>query len=472
MGAIYSREQERYIQVLAGTILKPFQKFFRTEASGGILLMAAAAAAMAAANSPFGDAYRHLWEITAGVSIASFRLEQTLHHWINDGLMSVFFFLVGLEIKREVLVGELRSVSRASLPLAAALGGMVVPAALYLLLNFGGEGARGWGVPMSTDIAFALGALALLGRSVPPALLVFLTALAIVDDLGAILVIALFYTEQLSVGALAAALFILALSYIINRMGVRRTLPYVLLGFALWLMLLKSGIHATVAGVLLAMTIPATVTIRHNEFVNVMERQLGYLTGNDRGVNVCPVELDHDGRQALFRSLEEACHRAQPPLERIEQSLHPWVVYVIMPLFAFANAGVAVDTGALWTAFTDPVFLGVTAGLVIGKQAGVFAFSYGAVRLGLATLPTGVDWRHIYGVGLLSGIGFTMSLFVGNLAFTDPELLATVKLAVIISSIAAGTAGFGFLWFVTGRKGRGRREEERRGGRGQADPLG
>ena len=446
------KNQDEWITSITDSVVRPFERFFKREATSGIILMLAAAAAMIIANSPLHNAYHHLWETRLGFSIGSFSLEKSLHHWINDGLMSIFFFLVGLEIKREVLVGELASLRQAALPIAAALGGMIVPASLYILFNAGSPGASGWAIPMATDIAFALGCLALLGKGVPSGILIFLTALAIVDDLGGILVIALFYTDQLSVSALIEAFILLALSLLMNRLGVRATFPYVLVGLFLWFALLKSGIHATVAGILLAMTIPASTAIRHSEFIRKIEEQLHYLQGKKEGALFCALELDEAEKQSVIQSLEKACSDAEAPLEHIEHSLHPWVVYLIMPLFAFANAGVKLDLGSLSSAVANPVFIGTIFGLVAGKQVGVFLFSWLIVKLGLASLPEGVRWSHIYGVSILAGIGFTMSLFIGNLAFQENQaMLETAKLGILAASILSGILGLAVLNKVTAR---------------------
>lgn len=446
--------QDEWIKLITESVVRPFERFFKREATSGIVLMLAAAAAMFIANSPLHDDYHHLWEMSLGISIGPFQLEKSLHHWINDGLMAIFFFLVGLEIKREVLSGELASPRQAALPIAAALGGMLAPAIFYILINDGGPGTAGWAIPMATDIAFALGCLALLGKGVPSGILIFLTALAIVDDLGGILVIALFFTDQLSIMALFNALLLLVFSFMMNRLGVRATFPYVLVGIFLWLALLKSGIHATVAGILLAMTIPASTAIRHSEFIRKIDEQLHYLQDKQRKSSQATFELDEAEKQSVIQSLEKAISDAEAPLEHIEHSLHPWVVYLIMPLFAFANAGVRLDFSSLSMALANPVFLGIIFGLVAGKQTGVFLFSWLTVKTGLASLPVGVRWSHIYGVSILAGIGFTMSLFIGNLAFhNDQALLETAKLGILTASIVSGIAGLAVLKTVTCKKG-------------------
>ncbi|MDH3973104.1 MAG: Na+/H+ antiporter NhaA [Deltaproteobacteria bacterium] len=442
--------QDELIKKITESVIRPFERFFKREATSGIILILAAAAAMIIANSPLHDAYHHLWETSLGFSLGSFTLEKSLHHWINDGLMAIFFFVVGLEIKREILIGELASPRKAALPIAAAIGGMVMPAAFYIFLNTGKAGAPGWAIPMATDIAFALGCLALLGKGIPSGILIFLTALAIVDDLGGILVIALFYTDQLSISALIEALILLALSFMMNRFGVRKTFPYVLVGLFLWLALLKSGIHATVAGILLAMTIPASTAIRHSEFIRKIEEQLCFLQGKDENASYCALELDEAEKQSVIQSLEQAISDAEAPLEHIEHSLHPWVIYLIMPLFAFANAGLKLDMESLTGSLAHPVFLGTILGLVAGKQIGIFLFSWLTVKSGIASLPEGVRWSHIYGVSILAGIGFTMSLFIGNLAFHDNQaMLETAKLGILVASILSGILGMLVLKKVT-----------------------
>lgn len=441
----------RLVPGVAAYVVWPFQRFFKTSATGGILLIVAAAAAMIAANSPWSAEYHHLWENHIGFSAAGFSIDKSLHHWINDGLMAVFFFLVGLEIKREVLAGELSSVSNASLPLAAALGGMVVPAAVYMAVNAGGPGESGWGMSMATDIAFSLGVLAMLGKRVPAALLVFLAALAIVDDIGGILVIALFYSGGINLTPLAGALGLLVVSFAMNRAGVRSTLPYVLVGIVLWFLLLESGIHATVAGVMLAMTIPAYRDLSHGEFVAKIQEQLRFLTGEHDELNYCPVELDHEREQAIIVALEDACHKAEAPLQHIEHHLHPWVTYAIMPLFAFANAGVELSPEAVSTALLEPVSIGVILGLFFGKQLGILSFSWLSVKLGLSRLPGNIGWKHIWGVSILAGIGFTMSLFIGALAFDDPGMLESAKTGILAASLISGVIGFLVLRAVTSK---------------------
>ena len=419
-------------------ILSPFQRFAATESSGGIVLILCTVAALVLANSPWAEAFHRLWTTELGVSAGGFRLAYSLHHWINDGLMAVFFFLVGLEIKREFMIGELASPRRAALPIAAALGGMVVPALIYTALNAGGPGAAGWGIPMATDIAFALGVLALLGPRVPLGLKVFLAALAIVDDLGAVLVIALFYTAGISWAALGVAALFLAAMAAANRLGVRQPWVYLVLGIGLWLAFLYSGVHATVAGVLAAITIPARTRIDTGEF---LVRGRALMDEFDRAGTEGEDVLTSQPQQAVIQAMESACEGAQAPLQRIEHDLQGWVAFGIVPLFALANAGVHLPAdfaGAL----AHPVTLGVILGLVLGKPIGITLFAWLAVRAGVASLPEGVAWRALHGVSWLGGIGFTMSLFIANLAFPGGAMVDEAKVGILSASILAGGVGW------------------------------
>jgi NhaA family Na+:H+ antiporter len=419
-------------------ILAPFREFTRSSVSGGVLLLAAAVAAMVLANSPWSVEWTALWETELGISLGSLDLSMSLLHWINDGLMAVFFLVVGLEIKRELLVGELATPRRATLPIVAAVGGAVVPALIFLLVVGGGEESRGWGIPMATDIAFALGALAILGSRIPFGLRVFLTALAIADDLLAVLVIALFYTSDLSVEALAAAGLILGALVVANLLGVRRALVYAGLGLGLWLAIFQSGIHGTIAGVLLAFTIPARTRLDPDAFV---ERARGIVDDFEGRVAVDGEEATIEERHGALWDLEDAAEKAQAPMLSIEHALNPWTSFLIVPLFALANAGVTIR-GELAAIVVDPVFLGVVLGLVVGKQVGISLAAYAVVRLGLAALPEGVRWAHIYGVAWLGGIGFTMSLFIAGLAYGQGPLLAVAKVGILAASIIAGAGGY------------------------------
>jgi NhaA family Na+:H+ antiporter len=375
------------------------------------------------------------------VGVGDFSMSKDLTHWINDGLMAVFFLVVGLEIKREVLVGELSSARNAALPIAAALGGALVPALIYLAINAGTEGSAGWGIPMATDIAFALGVLALLGDKVPVALKVFLTALAIVDDIVAVLVIAFFYTSQISWGALGVGAVFLAALVVANLIGVGRTLVYALLGVGLWLCFLLSGVHATIAGVLLALTVPAVSFINPEAFLDrsryVLDR---FEQAGEKGENV----LSNEERQAALHALNHAAYKLEPPLHELEHALNPWVVFAIMPIFALANAGVHLG-GGIADALTSPVTFGIVAGLVLGKQLGITLFAWLAVKSGVSELPRGVGWRHVYGAGWLAGIGFTMSLFISDLGFSDASLVDEAKLGILAASLIAGLVGWTIL---------------------------
>ena len=422
-------------------LLAPFREFARTSASGGVLLMAAAVVALIWANSPLADAYTELRATKVSIVVGDATFSESLLHLVNDGLMAIFFLVVGLEIKREVLVGELASRRRATLPIAAAVGGAVVPAVIFLAISGGGTAGRGWGVPMATDIAFALGVLALLGSRAPVGLRVFVAALAIVDDLLAVVVIALFYTADLSLPALAAAGGLLATLVAANRIGVRRPLVYALLGVALWIAVFASGIHATVSGVLLALTIPATTRLDSDAYVD----QARHLIADFEGRTVGGEDASTSEHHAALWELEAATERAQAPMLRIEHALHPWVAFLIVPLFALANAGVRLDVD-LGSTLQQPIPLGVILGLVIGKQLGITLGAAAVVRAGLASLPAGVRWRHVYGAAWLGGIGFTMSLFIAGLAYGEGAAeLDLAKVGILAASLIAGAGGLVIL---------------------------
>ena len=421
-------------------VLGPFQRFFAASAAGGVVLLAAAAIALLWANSAWSASYHHVWETPFTIGMPAFGLTLSLHAWVNDGLMAVFFFLVGLEIKRETLVGELATRRSATLPVAAAIGGMVVPAALYALVNRGGPGLAGWGVPMATDIAFALGILALVGDRVPAGLRIFLAALAIVDDLGAVLVIALFYTSAINWSALAGAGVVLGVLFALNRIGGRRPFTYALLGVVLWVFMLKSGVHATIAGVLLALTVPARTRINERQFLARAEASLAEFRRADRPDTSTITDERH--QEALHR-IEAAADAAQAPLQVMEHALHAPVAFVIMPLFALANAGLPL--AGITSALESRIALGIMLGLLIGKSVGITLASVVAVRTGAADLPEGVTWRHVHAVSWLAGIGFTMSLFIAGLAFDDPRVLDTAKIGVLGASVVAGVVGFVLL---------------------------
>jgi NhaA family Na+:H+ antiporter len=420
-------------------LLRPFEDFFRRQASGGIVLLASAILALYLANSPLQDFYHRLWLYKLTFGFDQFGLSKSLHQWINDGLMAVFFFVVGLEIKREFLAGELASWRKAALPIAAAIGGMVVPALLFYLINRQPPALRGWGIPMATDIAFALGVIALLGDRIPRSLAIFLTALAIVDDLGAVLVIAIFYTGDLSMvhlGAATAFLFVLMLG---NRLGIQNPNFYALIGLCLWIGLLKSGVHASIAGVLIGATIPVSPRHSHEDFLDRIERLLQRYREKAKA-NSGP--FHDDDRLGTLLAIEKATHNAMSPLQRMEHVMNDWVIYGVMPIFALANAGISIGLAELGAAFAHPVTLGAIAGLLVGKPFGIFIFSWLAVRLGFCELPTGTAWSQIFGIGLLGGIGFTMSIFITNLAFVQPELITDAKIGIFAASLLAGVAGY------------------------------
>lgn len=404
-------------------------------------MMACALIALAWANSPAGDSYPHFWHSKLSLGFADKVLAMSLEHWVNDGLMVIFFLLVGLEIKRELLIGELATLRSATLPIAAAIGGMVVPALLYLLLNAGGPGGSGWGIAMATDIAFAVGVLALVGRSAPISVKVFLLAIAIVDDLGAVLVIALFYTSQISFPALGmAGLFLLAL-VALNVLRVHQPLPYMLLGIGLWIATLNSGLHATIAGVLLAFTIPASRQIEELPYVDYVRAMLGQF---EREAAIVPDKITEDQSHALS-AMEEASQAVQTPLARVEHALLKPVNFLIVPLFALANAGVDLRSGA-GSALQSPIAWGIVLGLVLGKPIGVLLATWIALKTGLASFPQNATVRQIVGVAILCGIGFTMSLFVANLAFPgQPGHLASAKVGILAASLISSVIGGGLI---------------------------
>ena len=422
--------------------MRPFQEFSESEAAGGVLLLLAAALALAWANSPWAKSYYTLWEHKFTIGFEGLALSKSILHWINDGLMAIFFFVVGLEIKRELLVGELASPRRATLPIAGALGGVVMPALLYLVLNVGGEGAAGWGIPMATDIAFAIGAMALLGSRVPAGLKVFLIALAIADDIVAVVVIAIFYTGNLSWPSLGAAAGFFAALLAASKFGVRHSLVFALLAVCLWMAMLFSGVHATIAGVLAAVAVPARPRIDVEKFTARGRQLLDQMEYPEKGEEHI---LRSEARQVALLALEDACEKVKTPLQRFEHTLLPWVRLIIMPLFAFANAGVPLGTNFA-SAATSPISLGIVLGLLVGKPVGIFCASWLAVRFKLASLPAQVSWRQILGAGALGGIGFTMSIFIAGLAFTEQPLLEVAKLGIFVGSLVAGGAGFLLLF--------------------------
>ncbi len=437
------------LESLFGRILSPFEQFLRRTTAGGVVLIGTTLIALGLAMLLGADVLHHFWTGTFGLAAGShFRLELSWHQWVNDGLMALFFLLVGLELKREILVGELSSLKDAALPIAAAIGGMVVPALIYAALNAGSPTASGWGIPMATDIAFAVGILVLLAWRVPKNLIIFLTALAIADDLGAVLVIAIFYTAKLDLTFLAAAGGILFVLVLLNRGGIRSPLPYALFGVLLWYALLSSGIHATLAGVLLAFTIPARPARTPAEF----EQRVGELQAafrlDRRDMQTVDDPLSNSRMASIAEAMERSAVTVQSPLQRIEHSLIPWVTFVVIPIFALANAGIDLRSVAWGEALSSRVTIGVFAGLVIGKFVGISLFSWAAVRVGWARLPSGVQWKHLMGAAWLAGIGFTMSLFIAQLAFQRPEIVDEAKLGVLLASVLSATVGLSWLFWA------------------------
>jgi NhaA family Na+:H+ antiporter len=411
-----------------------FQRFFRTETVGGLVLLLFGIAALALANSPLSEAYERLWRIPLTVGRGDHSLSLTLHQWINDGLMAAFFLLVGLEIKRELVVGELASVKKAALPIASAIGGMIVPAAIYWMCNMSGFGVRGWGIPVATDIAFALGALALIAPDAPTGARVFLAALAIVDDMGAVLIIAIFYSHTLAWSALAAAAGTLAVLIGLNAMGVRRLWPYLLVGIVLWYFVHESGVHATVAGVALAFTIPTLTRIKAVDFSREAHAPLDRFERTESGDFLV---LTSKGQQEELFALERASGDVTAPILRLEHALHTFSAFVVMPLFAFANAGVGIGGPLEHVGVT----FGALLGLLIGKPLGISAAAFAAVKSGIGQFPGGMGRVSLLGCACLAGIGFTMSLFIAMLAFDETAPLNAAKLGILAGSLLAGIVG-------------------------------
>ena len=442
-------EKNYPLEALFGRILSPLEQFLRQTAAGGIVLIAAAVAALVAAAWLGDETFHHAWEQRLALSAAPrFNLELTLHHWVNDALMALFFLLVGLELKREILVGELASLKDAALPLFAAAGGMVVPALLYVAFNHGAAGAAGWGIATATDIAFAIGILMMLSGRVPRNLVIFVTALAIADDLGAVVLIAIFYTAQIDMRWIHAAGALLVLLLAFNRGGMRHPLPYALVGILLWYALLRSGVHATIAGVLLAITIPARPAFSPAQFERRLEELQAEFRADREDLETPDDPLRNRRMAKIAEAVERAAGDVQSPLQRIEHALAPWVAFLVIPIFAIANAGVDLKAVQWSEALSQSVTLGVIAGLAIGKFAGVGLFSWIAIRLGLARLPSGVAWPQLLGAAWLAGIGFTMSLFIAELAFSDRALVEEAKLGILIGSFLSAVIGLAWLYFA------------------------
>ena len=437
-------------QEIGELLTRPFQRFSQRQASSSVLLLFATITALAWANSPFSASYYSFWDSEISLSLGPYAIRESLLDWINDGLMAFFFLIVGLEIKQEILVGELASFKRAFLPAAAALGGMLIPTLIFLLFNWDVPTVDGWGIPMATDIAFALGALAVLGRRLPLGLRAFLSAFAIADDLGAVLVIALFYTKTLAWDHLFVSLTFVAGLALANFLWIRKTIVYALLGVGLWLTIVGSGVHATVAGMVVAAFIPAKGKYDTDKFINEVGTLMNEFQCEPKGCGES-ILLNEKHLNAV-QSIELAAHNAETPLQRLVNSLYPWVSFFIVPLFALANAGVSLAREDMLKAMTSPLSLGVSLGLLIGKPLGIALFSYIAVKAGLAVLPRGVRWSHLVGVGILGGIGFTMSLFITGLSFNQDSLILQAKLGILSGSIASAILGLAFLSALSQKK--------------------
>jgi Na+:H+ antiporter, NhaA family len=428
--------------------VQPFQRFMHAEAGGAIVMLIAAVAALAWANSPWHHAQEALWETDLSIHLGGLvHLDLSLVEWINDALMAVFFFVVGLEIKRELVHGELRDPKKASLPAIAALGGMLVPAAIFMLLNRGGAGFDGWGIPMATDIAFAVAVVALVGNKVPATAKVFLLTLAIADDMGAILVIALFYTAELSLGWLAVSVATLAAVEVCKRRNVRAMPLYLALAAFAWFAFHETGLHATLAGVILGLITPAWPFYNPRQFGNDMSQLLGHGVAMEAIEEMDETtEVDYDRATARLAEIERLVIETQSPLDRLENKLHLWVAFLIVPLFAFANAGVRLTSEAVDGLASNRVVLGIVIGLVVGKTVGVFTFTVLGEKLGLGSLPAGVTHRMVFGLALTAGIGFTVALFIAGLAYDTGSLTtASAKIGILAGSVIAGVLGFSFL---------------------------
>ncbi|MEQ8908362.1 MAG: Na+/H+ antiporter NhaA [Vicingaceae bacterium] len=426
-------------------ILAPVDNLLRNKPVSGILLFLAVIVALIWVNSPFAESYHHLWETHFKVGFGDNVIDKDLHHWINDGLMAIFFFVVGLEIKREIMAGDLSTWRKASLPAAAAVGGMIFPALIYSLFNYGSPTESGWGVPMATDIAFTLGVLSLLKDRVPLSLKIFLTALAIVDDLGAVLVIAFFYTENLLVLYLEYGLGFFLILALGNWAGIRNTAFYAIIGICgLWVAFLLSGVHATIAGVLLALTIPAKTKINKHSFIFQVKKLLNKLKkARSKGGAYLS-----DEQQEIIEDIKETRAKVETPLQKLEYTLNPFVSFIVLPLFALSNSGINLDVN-FWDAISNQVSLGIIVGLILGKFIGILSFSALFVKLGISDLPRNTNWGILSGAAIMAGIGFTMSIFISNLAFDDPLIEKQSKMAIMLASILAGIIGMLIIRFFS-----------------------
>ncbi|WP_373069928.1 Na+/H+ antiporter NhaA [Sulfurimonas sp.] len=434
---IYSPWEEAFERIYT-----PFEHFLHSQSTSGFILIAATLIALIVANSPIADIYQHIIHTKITFEVATWYLSHSIHHWINDGLMAIFFFMVGLEIKREISVGELSIFQNAILPIVAAIGGMVFPALIYTFFNYDEASFHGWGIPMATDIAFAISILVLLGNRVSPALITFLVALAIVDDLGAVLVIAIFYTKHIIFLPLFLAFACFALLLVFNRMGIHMILPYFLVSMFMWFFMLESGVHATVAGVLAAFTIPSRPKFAPVNFT----RKLRDLLDEYDSYPVATDHTTHDKQKAILNTIKRRIHEVGSPAQRLEQALHLPVGLVVLPIFALANAGINIDFSSINYAIFSNVSLGVIFGLIFGKVIGIFGISYIVIKLKIAKLPENTTMTQIFAVSFLGGIGFTMSIFVADLAFLGlSEFIFEAKIGILIASLISGLIGYYML---------------------------
>lgn len=422
-------------------ISTPFEHFLHAQTTTGLVLMLATVLALVLANSPLSAAYEHLFHTEVDFGVGTWTLSHPIHYWINDGLMTLFFFIIGLEIKREILVGELSNIKAAILPILAAIGGMVFPALLYLSINANSEGAIGWGVPMATDIAFAISALVLLKKEVPTSLVAFLVALAIVDDLGAVLVIATVYTDQIHLLPLALSGLSFLILIAFNRFGIHSTYPYLIVGLFMWFFMLESGVHATISGVIAAMAIPSKPKETPSGFSKKIKKLLDKYdaqpNSNEHNLN--------EKQKAVLIDMEKNINAMGTPASRLENDLHLPIALIVIPLFALANAGISIDFNSIGSTITQPISIGIMVGLIFGKVVGIFGISWLAIKSKVATLPKGSTMSQIFGVALLGGIGFTMSIFVADLAFLNkPDFIFQAKVGVLVASLLSGISGY--LW--------------------------
>ena len=419
-------------------VVQPTIRFMRLEAAGGIVLVFAAAAAVIWANA-WSDSYHDVWFTQISIDLDFIHLDEPLEAWVNDALMAIFFFVVGMEIKREMVHGELREPRQAALPVMAAAGGMIIPAAIFLVFNAGGPGGDGWGIPVATDIAFALGVLSLAGNRVPVQLKIFLLTLAVADDIGGILIIAVFYTDDLALGWLAAAGGLIALILVMQRTGFRAIPLYVVVGGVLWLAVFESGVHATIAGVILGLLTPATALYNRSRTASALLTAVSTFNENVRQKESSQRE---DASHEALRTVEHLSQEALSPLERLEESVAPWSAFLVVPIFALANAGIGLSGGAFSDALSSDVAWGVALGLLFGKFVGVVLFTYLTVRLGVSVLPPAIQWPQIAAVSLLAGIGFTVAIFIAGLSYSDGALVESAKLGIFAASIIAAVLGF------------------------------